>query len=347
MIAADKLSQGIRTKTACDALGVPRATFYRRQKTVKVAADKKPLQQPPLGLSELERQAVFELLHSERFVDHSPGEIVATLLAEGTYWCSERTMYRLLAQENELKERRQAARHSHRYEKPELLATKPNEVWSWDITKLLGPQKWSYFYLYVILDVFSRYVVGWMVADRESSELAKRLIGQTYQKQGIRANQLVLHADRGPSMKSKPVAFLLADLGITKTHSRPYTSDDNPFSEAQFKTLKYCPQFPKRFGCIQDAKAFCRAFFSWYNLEHRHTGINRLTPKMLHHGEAEQVIDNRNRTLAKAFLKTPARFKYKKPGAGDIPKAVWINKPEQKEKEKEEMNEENEKILEN
>ena len=237
-------------------------------------------------------------------------------------------MYRILADENELKERRRQRKKGN-YQKPELLATAPNQVWSWDITKLLGPRKWSYFYLYVILDIFSRYVVGWMLADRESAELAKRLILTSCKQQAILDGQLTLHADRGASMKSKPVAFLLADLGVTKTHSRPYTSDDNPFSESQFKTLKYCPQFPERFGCIEDARAFCRAFFRWYNNEHRHSGINRLTPNALHHGYAKKVLEKRNQVLFKAFERHPERFKNKAPTAGDIPSAVWINKPEE------------------
>jgi len=324
MSSAQQLAQQVGIQKACKTLGIPRASYYRWLTP--------PASQPvnntkhPLALSELERRLVLNMLHSDRFIDKSPGEIVPTLLDEGQYLCSERTMYRILHQELEVKERRQQTRKGH-YAKPELLATMPNQVWSWDITKLLAANKWSYFYLYVILDIFSRYVVGWMVADRESSELAKYLIQRTCQKQQIPQGQLTLHADRGPSMKSKPVALLLADLGVTKTHSRPYTSDDNPYSESQFKTLKYCPQFPERFGCIEDTRTFCRAFFNWYNHEHRHSGINRLTPASLHYGYADKVLEKRNKTLAVAFSRHPERFKNKSPTAGNIPTAAWINKP--------------------
>ena len=193
-------------------------------------------------------------------------------------------MHRILAENGELRERRNQLRHPQ-YKKPELLATGPNQVWTWDITKLLGPAKWTYFHLYVILDIFSRYVVGWMVAPRETAELAKRLIADTCQKQGIIAGTLTIHADRGTSMTSKPVALLMADLGVTKTHSRPHVSDDNPYSESQFKTLKYRPEFPERFGSIEDSRAFGQTFFPWYNQEHHHSGIALLTPEMLHYGE--------------------------------------------------------------
>lgn len=325
MTAVKTLAQQTDIKTACSALGMPRATFYRWQNPSR---KEKPFvqQKHPRALSDLEKQAVLNILHSERFVDKAPGEIVPTLLDEGTYFCSERTMYRILAEQNELKERRQLSRLGT-YQKPELLATGSNQVWSWDISKLMGPKKWQYYYLYVILDIFSRYVVGWTVADRESSTIATLLMEQSYRKQRIQPGQLTIHADRGPSMKSKPVAFLLADLGVTKTHSRPYTSDDNPYSESQFKTLKYCPQFPDRFGCIEDARSFCRAFFRWYNHEHRHSGINRLTPFSLHHGYADKVLEKRNQVLSQAFEKHPERFKNKKPHAGQLPEKAWINPP--------------------
>jgi len=327
MTAAQELAKETDVQSACSALGIPRATYYRWQKPKMSKALLRKKIKHPLALRVAERRAVLDILHSERFIDKSPGEIVPTLLDEGNYVCSERTMYRILAEANELKERRRQRKNRSQYQKPELLATVSNQVWSWDITKLKGPKKWSYFYLYVILDIFSRYVVGWMIADRESADLAKRLITQTCEKQKIQPDQLTLHADRGASMKSNCVAYLLADLGITKTHSRPYTSDDNPFSEAQFKTLKYCPEFPERFGCIEDAKAFGRAFFKWYNNEHRHSGINRLTPKSLHYGEAEKVLQRRNIALAEAFVKHPERFKNRLPNAGKIPEAAWINPP--------------------
>ncbi len=326
MSMAKQLSQKADVKTACQVLGLARATYYRWQAPRRSAEKEVQAQPHPLALSPLERQAVFAILHGERFIDKSPGEIVPTLLDEGTYVCSERTMVRLLARENELRERRHQRIHRV-HKKPELLATAPNQVWSWDITKLLGPAKWTYFYLYVILDIFSRYVVGWMLADREAAVLAESLIASCCKKQSIPDGQLTRHADRGPSMRSKPVAFLLADLGVTKTHSRPYTSNDNPYSEAQFKTLKYCPQFPGRFGGIEDARVFSRAFFQWYNNEHRHSGINRLTPASLHYGLAQNVLEKRNTILAKAFDKHPERFRHKIPTAGQLPTAAWINPP--------------------
>jgi len=269
---------------------------------------------------------VLDILHQERFVDKAPREVYATLLDEGAYLCSPSTMYRLLNQEGEVKERRNQLRHPP-YRKPELLATGPNQVWSWDITKLLGPVKWTYFYLYVILDIYSRYAVGWMVALRESAALAERLIRGTCDKQGIVPGLLTIHADRGSSMKSKPVALLLADLGVTKTHSRPHVSNDNPFSESQFKTLKYRPDFPKRFGSLEDSRIFCRTFFDWYNTEHRHNGISLLTPEMVHYGLADSVIASRQEVLQAAYALHPERFVRKVPAALPLPEAVWINPP--------------------
>jgi len=248
-----------------------------------------------------------EILHEPRFVDLAPAEVYATLLDEGQYVCSERTLYRILSENQEIRERRDQLRHPA-YAAPELLATRPNEVWSWDITKLLGPTKWTYFYLYVILDIFSRYVVGWMVAYRESAALAQRLIEESCARQGILPGQLTVHADRGSSMIAKPVALLLADLGVAKTHSRPHVSNDNPYSEAQFKTLKYRPDFPDRFGGIQDARVFCRCFFPWYNIEHHHAGIGLLTPHDLHHGLATVRVNQRAATLTAAYAAHPERF---------------------------------------
>lgn len=259
------LREQVGTKAACHALDVPRASFYRQLKPKSTGAATAAI--PPLALSREERRAVLDAAHEQRFWDLSPYQIHATLLDEGVYHCSIRTIYRILAAEDEVRERRRQTRRIN-YVKPELLACTPNQVWSWDITKLKGPAKWTYFYLYVILDIFSRYVVGWMVAHRELAELAERLIEETCQKQLILPEQLSIHADRGSSMKSKQVAQLMADLGVTKTHSRPYVSNDNPYSEAQFKTLKYRPNFPDRFGSLQDARAFCQSFFNWYNNEH-------------------------------------------------------------------------------
>lgn len=280
-----ELGETVGMKTACQALAVPRSSFDRRR-AKENSSPVEPVAHrpaPPLALSRDERQAVFDVAHEERFWDATPYQIYATLLDEGQYLASIRTFYRILAANQEVRERRRLVSRAH-YKKPELLATKPNEVWSWDITKLKGPAKWTYFQLYVIIDIFSRYVVGWMVDHRESAALAKRLIAETCGKQQICREQLTLHADRGSSMKSKLVAHLLADLGVTKTHSRPHVSNDNPYPEAQFKTLKYSPGFPGRFGSIQDARAFCQKFFSWYNTVHKHSGIGLMTPEQVHFG---------------------------------------------------------------
>lgn len=264
-------------------------------------------------------------------MDKAPQEVYAALLDQGRYLCSIRTMYRILEASQEVKERRNQLRHPS-YAKPELLATGPNQVWSWDITKLLGPVKWSYFYLYVILDIFSRYVVGWMVATRESALLAQKLIQETMRKQGVIPGQLVLHADRGSSMKSKPVALLLADLGVTKTHSRPHTRDDNPYSEAQFKTLKYRPDFPERFGSPEDARGFCQGFFPWYNTEHHHSGLGLMTPHAVHYGLAPALFQAREKVLLAAYEAHPERFVRKVPVPLALPKAAWINPPKPKPK---------------
>ncbi len=329
MNAVLSLSHDVGKKTACEALQVHRATFYRHQNANNNQSQQHiPVRaEPPQALDAEERQAVIEILHSDRFLDDTPYQIYATLLDEGQYYCSIRTMYRILTEQHgSVKERRNHVQRPN-YTKPELLATAPNEVWSWDITKLKGPVKWTYFYLYVILDIFSRYVVGWMVAHREQDALAKRLIEESCIKQNIEPGQLTVHADRGPSMRSKVVAHLLADLGITKTHSRPYVSNDNPYSEAQFKTLKYCPQFPDKFGSIQDSRNFCHPFFNWYNKEHRHSGIALMTPEHLHYGMAQQIFHQRAEVLQQAFNKHPNRFKYKIPIPELPPTAAWINKP--------------------
>jgi putative transposase len=307
----------------CEALGLPRATYYRRRQPPRARSPRRP---SPRALRAEEQTAVLALLHEPRFVDLAPAEVYATLLDEGRYLCSERTMYRLLAAHQEVRERRNQLRHP-RYAAPELLARRPNELWSWDITKLLGPAKWTYFYLYVMLDVFSRYVVGWMVAHCESATLAERFIRETCARQGIGRKQLTIHADRGAAMTSKPVALLLADLGVTKTHARPHVSNDNPFSEAQFKTLKYRPAFPDRFGSIQDARTYCHDFFAWYNAEHRHSALGLLTPRDVHHGLAEQRIAARATVLAAAYAAHPERFPGGLPQPQACPQEVWINRP--------------------
>jgi len=271
---------------------------------------------------------VLEHLCSERFVDRAPGEVVATLLDEETYVCSERTMYRILAASRAVRERRDQRRHP-RYEKPEQVAKQPNQVWSWDITRLRGPHTWSWFYLYVILDIFSRYAVGWMVASRECSKLATRLIEETSLKDSILPDQLVLHSDRGSPMVATGTAQLLGRLGITRSLSRPRVCNDNPFSESHFKTLKYCPEFPGRFGSIEDARSFCQRFFSWYNQEHRHSGIAMMTPADVHFGRAERTVEARNDVLARAWGKHPERFPNGMPAVRPLDREVWINKPEQ------------------
>ena len=309
-------------RATCEALGVSPASYYRSRRPGSPATPRFS----PRALSSEERQDVLDVLHEPRFVDLAPAEVGATLLDEGRYLCSERTMYRILAANQEVRERRDQLRHPS-YAAPELMATAANELWSWDITKLKGPAKWVYYYLYVILDVFSRYVVGWMVAERESAALAERLIEETCERQGIARGQLTLHADRGSSMRSKTVALLLADLGVTKTHSRPYTSTDNPFSEAQFKTMKYRPEFPDRFGCLQHSRSFCGPFFGWYNNEHRHSGLAMLTPHDVHYGLAEQRLAERAAVLATAYAAHPERFPNGVPTPRTLPQAVWINKP--------------------
>ncbi len=265
-------------------------------------------------------------LHSNRFVDQAPAEIYATLLDEGIYRCSVRTMYRILDSEGEVRERRNILRHPP-YSKPELLATEPNRVWSWDITKLRGPIRWSYYSLYTILDIFSRYIVGWMVADRESRTLARRLIAETCEKEGIVGGQLTIHADRGPSMTSRSVSQRLADLGVVRSHSRPHVSDDNPYSESQYKTLKYQPDFPDRFGSQEHARGFCAEFFPWYNHEHHHSGIAFLTPATVHHGRTEDVLAVQRAALDRAYERHPERFVRRPPQPSRPPEAAWINKP--------------------
>ncbi len=325
----EELTPLVGTRPACRALGVASATIYRRRRPPQ-PRPLKPRPKPPRALSVREREAVLEELHSERFVDCAPAQVWATLLDEGRYLASERTMYRILAEQGESRERRDQLAHPA-YARPELLATRPNELWSWDITKLLGPAKWTYFYLYVILDVFSRFVVGWTIQHRESAAVAQQLIAQSIEQQGVGAGQLTIHADRGPLMRSKPVAFLLADLGVTKTHSRPYTSTDNPYSEAQFKTLKYRPDFPDRFDSILHARSWGRSFFPWYNHVHRHSGISLMTPAMVHYGRAAEVREQRTRVLAAAYAANPQRFVRGLPEPPTLPTAAWINPPKTEE----------------
>jgi putative transposase len=310
----------------CEALAVPRASYYRWQQPRVEAEVPKPPRRVPRALPPEEREQVLALLHDARFADRPPAEVYATLLDEGKYVCSIRTMYRILHAHAEVRERRRQLRHP-RYQAPELLATQPNQLWSWDITKLKGPVKWTYYYLYVLLDVFSRYVVGWLAACRESATLAQRLITETCARQGIAQAQLTIHADRGPAMLAKSVALLLADLGIGQSHSRPHVSNDNPFSESQFKTLKYAPEFPDRFGSLPDTRSFLGDFFLWYNTMHHHSALGWLTPYDVHYGFAATRRAEREAALRKAFAATPERFVRGMPVPPPLPQAVWINKP--------------------
>lgn len=325
MSAVAELDSDVGVVGACAALGVSRATVYRRRKP-RVGPTPKP--RNARALSDEERAQVLETLNSESYQDLAPAEVYAGLLDQGKYLCSIRTMYRVLDANKQVRERRDQLRHPS-YKKPELLATGPGQLWSWDITKLKGPKKWSYFHLYVIIDVFSRYVVGWMVAEKESAALAKRFLAETIGKELDDASELTVHADRGTSMRSKMVAHLLADLGVTKTHSRPYTSNDNAFSESQFKTMKYRPGFPKSFGALEDAKGFCRPFFRWYNHEHHHHGLALLTPADVHLGRTEAILDERQQALDRAHAAHPERFS-KPPVVSRLAHEVWINPPSRK-----------------
>jgi putative transposase len=310
------------TKRACDLLGKSRATHYRRAKP-RPAKALAPRPAPANALSQAERAQVLDVLRSPRFVDKAPAQVWATLLDEGRYLCSESTMYRLLRAHGEVRERRRQAAHPPRV-RPELVAHAPNEVWTWDITKLHGPHRGMYYDLYVMLDIYSRYVVGWQVAARESGELAEEFIADAIARIG--AAPKAVHADRGTSMTSKPVAVLLADLGIARSHSRPRVSNDNPYSESAFKTLKHCPAFPDRFGSIPDARTFCERFFSYYNHEHRHSGIGLHTPASVHFGTAQEVRAQRAAVLNAAYATNPDRFR-QRPVPPRIPGAAWINQP--------------------
>lgn len=306
----------------CDGLDLPRSTLYRQTKGSSIS-DKRIL--PHNAISREEKEKILSLLHSDRFIDATPYNAFYSLLDEGEYIASIRTMYRVLQEVSESKDRRHQRHHKNAI-KPELIATSPNQVWSWDITKLKSVNRFEYFYLYVILDIFSRYVVGWMIADRERQELAKTLIEETALRHGIRSGQLTIHSDNGPSMTSHTVSQLLETMGILKTHNRPYTSNDNPFSESQFKTLKYCPQFPERFESLKGAECFCQPFFKWYNNEHYHSGILFLKPSIVHFGLADAVLKKRHDVLLKAYDKNPERFNRKRPKLKTL-KPVYINPP--------------------
>lgn len=344
MAAVTEMAPVVGVRRACAAVGVSRASYYRTVRPGEAAdLDAVPIGSPhpdavpveavrpgrlphPRRLTDPERQQVLEVLHSPRFRDTAPAEVYATLLDEGTYLASERTMYRLLAAAGETGDRRNPRIHPA-YPMPELSATGPNQLWSWDITKLFGPAKWTYYYLYVVLDVFSRAIVGWLVAERQLASLAEQLLAETAEKEHILPGHLTVHADRGGPMVAKPVAFLLADLGITKSHSRPHVSNDNPFSESHFKTLKSWPAFPARFASLADARRFCRAFVTWYNTEHRHAGIGLMTPLAVHTGRATALRDQRATVLRAAYTLHPERFVHGIPVPPPLPEAVWINPP--------------------
>ena len=313
------------TKTACAAVGRSRATHYRRARPGRVT-ERKPRPAPANKLTGAEVDAVLDVLRSPRFVDCSPDQVYFTLLDEGTYLASVSSFYRILRANHEVRERRRQATHPAKT-KPELVADKPLVVWTWDITKLKGPKRGEYFDLYVVLDIFSRYVVAWCVAPSESGELAKELIEDAVARHQVPPDQLTIHADRGSSMTSNQVAELLNFLGIKRSHSRPHVSNDNPYSEAQFKTLKYCPSFPERFGSIADARAFCETFFNYYNHDHRHSGIGYHTPASVHYGTAEEVRTQRTETLEAAYAANPARFRHRKPEPPSLPTIAWINQP--------------------
>ena len=324
MAAVETRCAPLRVRPSCRALGVAPATYYRHQQPAVLGP--LPQRRSARALTPGERHTVLDVLHAPRFLDLAPAQVYATLLDEGTYLCAERTMYRVLGAQGEGRERR-AQRRGPLYAAPELLATGPNQLWSWDITKLRGPATWTYFHHYVVLDVFSRYVVGWMVAMQESAVLAERLIATSCARQDIGPGQLTIHADRGSSMRSKPVALLLADLGVTKTHSRPSVSNDTPFSEAQFKTLKYRPDFPERFGAVEHARMYSADFFPWYNTEHRHVGLGLHTPHDVHYGLAEARRTQRAAVLSAAYAARPDRFVRHPPIPAALPTAVWINPP--------------------
>ena len=324
---SDLKQAAVPVTKACAALGVARSSYYYHQRPVVAPIVAKSRPTPSRALTVVERSTVRETLDSDRFVDQAPREVYATLLDEGIYHCSVSTMYRILNDDDQVKERRNQLRHPQ-HAKPELLAERPNQLWSWDITKLRTPDKLVYFYLYVILDIFSRYVVGWMIAESESAELAQLVIQQSCQQQQIVQGQLGLHSDRGGPMVARTTAQLLDRLGVQKTHSRPYTPDDNPFSESQFKTMKYRPDFPNQFESLDVARQWAQQFFHWYNHEHHHSGLVLLTPAQVHSGQAQHVIQQRNQVLLDAYQLHPERFVRGLPNHPALPTKVWINPPQ-------------------
>lgn len=324
MNAARTLGQDVGLQRACQALNVSRASLYRR--LCPRLGPPKPRPKPARALSSEQRQAVINALNTEEFADLAPPAVNAKLLDAGIYLASVRTMYRILDEQGQVHERRNVRRHPV-YTKPRLVATAPNQVWSWDITKLLGPCKWVYYYLYVVLDIYSRLAVGWLLADRESAHLAQRLIAESYIKQGLEPDQIALHSDRGAPMTAKTMSQKLADLGIAQSLSRPRTSNDNAFSEAQFKTLKYRPEFPDRFDSLGHAESVCREMLHWYNNGHQHSSLAFLTPADVHYGRAAAMLAERQRVLDTAYAAAPERFVNGRPRVATLPETVWINPP--------------------
>jgi putative transposase len=325
--AIGQLTPIVGTTAALATVGADRATWYRKHRQSPPPQRPERVATPqPRALTLVERKEIKRTLESDEFVDEAPATVYAKLLDQGTYLASVSTMYRVLHEHDEVRERRRQATHPA-HKKPELIAAGANSVWSWDITKLHGPEKWTYYYLYVILDIYSRYAVGWMLARAERAELSKKLIGESIAKQGVTKDQLTIHSDRGSPMIAKGVAHLLADLGVTKSLSRPHVSNDNPYSESQFRTFKYRPDFPDRFGSFEDAQAHCARFFTWYNDDHRHSGIGLHTPADVHYGRAEAIREQRGVVLLDAYAEHPERFVRKIPTPPALPAVAWINQP--------------------
>jgi putative transposase len=308
---------------ACAALCMNRSRYYRAQKPTAAPT---PRPSPPRALSDNERAKVLATLDSDEYMDKAPAQVFAALLELGTYLCSIRTMYRILAANDQVRERR-AQRQHPTYTKPQLVATAPNQVWTWDITKLPGPTKGTYFSLYVILDLFSRYIVGWQVATRESAAVYQQLVEECCKDQGVVPEQLTIHSDRGAPMTAKSTALLYADLGIIKSHSRPYTSNDNPYSEANFRTLKYRPDMPDQLGSVEHARQVVRGLVDWYNDDHYHVSLALLHPVDVHHGRAAQIVAARQLVLDAVYARHPERFPLGRPMQKLPPAAAWINPP--------------------
>lgn len=321
-----ELAPVVGVQTACEVLSVPRSTYYLALQPP--APPSAPAPRPPShrALPLAAQQTVRDLLNSERFVDRAPRTVYATLLDEGVYYCSWRTMYRILAQHDAVRERR-AQRRRPQYAAPELLATGPRQVWSWDITKLRGPQPGCWYSLYVVLDIFSRKLVAWRIETREDAAIAEAMVAEAVFHERIAPHQLTLHADRGAAMTSKTLRMLLLDLGVARSHSRPTIADDNPYSEAQFKTMKYGPGYPERFAGIAEARAWMRAFAAWYNDEHRHSGLSLLPPSVVHDGRAAAVQLQRQAVLDAGYARHPERFPRGRPQVQTLPEVVGINLP--------------------